>query len=116
MGDSPAKKLNFSVADKENSNVAVPVAGIPDIVEPIVKKADESTPSVAGTIKATEAHEPLLQENPQRFVLFPIQHHDVCFPTRACDASKLEGIGINIHLGLAHVQEGNGVFLDSRGD
>lgn len=77
MGDSPAKKLDFSAADKENSGVAVPVAGIPDIEEPTIKTEDDSAPSVAATIKRQEANEPLLQENPQRFVLFPIQHHDV---------------------------------------
>jgi len=76
MGDSPAKKLDFTVENKENSGVAVPVAGIPDIPEPVEAK-DESAPSVASTIKPHEANEPLLQENPQRFVLFPIQHHDV---------------------------------------
>ena len=32
---------------------------------------------VAPTIKAEEADEPLLQENPQRFVLFPIKYHEV---------------------------------------
>jgi hypothetical protein len=84
MGDSPAKKLNFSVADKENSSVAVPIIGIPDVVEPI-EKANEAAVSVAPTIKPQEAHEPLLQENPQRFVLFPIQHHDVC----PSDASRI---------------------------
>ncbi|KAH8688590.1 ferritin-like superfamily, partial [Talaromyces proteolyticus] len=28
-------------------------------------------------IKETEAHEPLLQENPHRFVLFPIKYHEI---------------------------------------
>jgi ribonucleoside-diphosphate reductase subunit M2 len=88
MGDSPAKKLNFSVADKENSNVAVPVAGIQDIEGPAEKKEDEAALSVAPTIKPEEAHEPLLQENPQRFVLFPIQHHDVCTIERVTHASN----------------------------
>ncbi|KIW03800.1 ribonucleoside-diphosphate reductase small chain [Verruconis gallopava] len=77
MGDSPVKKLDFSVADKENSGVAVPVAGIPDTVESAEKTDEAATPAVAPTIKPHEANEPLLQENPQRFVLFPIQHHEV---------------------------------------
>jgi hypothetical protein len=33
--------------------------------------------AVAPTIKASEANEPLLQENPGRFVLFPIKYHEV---------------------------------------
>ena len=40
-------------------------------------KAVDETKSVAATIKETEADEPLLQENPQRFVLFPIKYHEV---------------------------------------
>jgi ribonucleoside-diphosphate reductase subunit M2 len=76
MADSPAKKLDFGETNKENnSSVPVKIVGIPDI--PDVPTADSSEPSVAATIKAEEAHEPLLQENPQRFVLFPIQHHEV---------------------------------------
>jgi ribonucleoside-diphosphate reductase subunit M2 len=74
MSDSPLKKLNFASFDKEN--VPVPVAGIPelDLPEEIVTKGE---PNVAPTIKPEEADEPLLQENPHRFVLFPIQHHEV---------------------------------------
>ena len=75
MTDSPAKKLDFSIANKENCAVAVPIAGIPDLPEREEKTTD--TPSVASTIKLEEATEPLLQENPQRFVLFPIQNHEV---------------------------------------
>lgn len=77
MGDSPLKKIDFSVANKENCEVAVPIVGIPELDIP---KPDASPlkPNVAATIKEEEAHEPLLQENPQRFVLFPIKYHEVC--------------------------------------
>jgi ribonucleoside-diphosphate reductase subunit M2 len=75
MTDSPVKKLDFSVADKENYAIAVPIAGIPDLPQQEEKTTD--SPSVAQTIKPEEATEPLLQENPQRFVLFPIQNHEV---------------------------------------
>lgn len=37
----------------------------------------EEKPAVAPGIKPEEANEPLLQENPQRFVLFPIKYHEV---------------------------------------
>jgi ribonucleoside-diphosphate reductase subunit M2 len=82
MSDSPAKKLTFSVADKENSNVAVPIVGIPDEVD----IPEHKEVSVASTIKPEEADEPLLQENPQRFVLFPIQNHEVGPLRRVIDA------------------------------
>jgi len=74
MGDSPAKKLDFSVADKENCEVAVPIVGIPELPD---DGPQEAKPAVAATIKPEEAHEPLLQENPGRFVLFPIKYHEV---------------------------------------
>ena len=32
--------------------------------------------AVAPTIKEQEADEPLLQENPNRFVLFPLKYHE----------------------------------------
>jgi ribonucleoside-diphosphate reductase subunit M2 len=78
MGDSPAKKIDFSVDNKENCEVAVPVAGLPELDLPTTDASTNGKPNVASTIKAEEAHEPLLQENPQRFVLFPIKYHEVC--------------------------------------
>jgi hypothetical protein len=86
MSDSPAKKLSFTSENKENENVYKPIVGIPDLEEP---KTDEPTkPNVAPTIKEEEAHEPLLQENPQRFVLFPIKYHDVSGRVTHLDASE----------------------------
>lgn len=72
---SPAKKATFVEADKENVDVAVPVVGIPDIDDAEADEVKEVT--TATTIKKEEQHEPLLQENPQRFVLFPIKYHEV---------------------------------------
>jgi ribonucleoside-diphosphate reductase subunit M2 len=76
MTNSPAKTLDFSDSDKEN--VFKPIVGIPDDFDANV---EDVKPTVASTIKAEEAHEPLLQENPGRFVLFPIKYHDVSFST-----------------------------------
>ena len=42
-----------------------------DLVKP------EDKPSIASTIKAMEAEEPILKENPHRFVMFPIKYHEV---------------------------------------
>lgn len=88
MGDSPAKMLNFENPGKENAPIDAPA-----VIEPVpvkipqldnVKEIKEEKPiattvmpAVAPTIKQTEADEPLLQENPHRFVLFPIKYHEV---------------------------------------
>lgn len=82
MGDSPARKLNFEAADKENAPANIPALVMDDLElkKPLVEVYDakkEVTPAVAPTIKPEEAHEPLLQENPHRFVLFPIKYHEV---------------------------------------
>ena len=82
MGDSPAKKLNFETINKENLPAIIPAPVMDDLElkESIVEVYDtkkDVTPAVAPTIKADEAHEPLLQENPHRFVLFPIKYHEV---------------------------------------
>lgn len=90
--DSPVKKLDFNAADKENNPDESSVANLaeqmdnhkPEVEE--VKKVEETKKmekeepalTVAAGIKAEEADEPLLQENPQRFVMFPIKYHEVC--------------------------------------
>jgi ribonucleoside-diphosphate reductase subunit M2 len=79
MADSPAKKLDFSSADKEN--VYRPIVGIPELDDEEVAASNSET-HVAPTIKDEEVNEPLLQENSQRFVLFPIKYHDVSISQR----------------------------------
>lgn len=86
MKDSPVKKLNFDVENKENTPVVTDSApaekksdGL-DMSKPItqiVKTAPTDAVKVAAGIKADEADEPLLQENPNRFVLFPIKYHEI---------------------------------------
>ena len=82
MGDSPAKKLNFESVGKENvpTNAPAPIMNDLDLKKPITEVFDEKKKdkaAVAPTIKSFEADEPLLQENPHRFVLFPIKYHEV---------------------------------------
>jgi len=78
MSDSPAKKIDFTVENKENVDYgvekAVPIKGIPELDD---LPEEPTKPSVAPTIHDDEAVEPLLQENAQRFVLFPIKYHEV---------------------------------------
>ena len=84
--ESPVKKLDFGAADKENKPVdGTAVAAVADH-KPVVTETvkEKEALAVAPTVKAEEADEPLLQENPQRFVLFPIKYHEVrvASPTR----------------------------------
>lgn len=79
--ESPVKKLNYS--DKENQPLdEAALAALADQVDAHHKPTYEEAKkpedkAVASGIKADEADEPLLQENPQRFVLFPIKYHEV---------------------------------------
>ncbi len=79
MADSPAKKLNFDIANKENIKHDAPLVdddlGLKKPQMELIKQ--EEKPAVAPGIKPEEADEPLLQDNPQRFVLFPIKYHEV---------------------------------------
>jgi ribonucleoside-diphosphate reductase subunit M2 len=83
--ESPVKKLDFSVADKENKpfdsdiTIVAEEVAVTEPLKPLVQevKKEEKKPAVAPGIKEEEAGEPLLQENPQRFVLFPIKYHEV---------------------------------------
>lgn len=82
MGDSPAKRLDFASTGKENKPVSGPLPPAEetaDLNKPIAEmiKTGPEPPKVAPGIKATEVDEPLLQENPHRFVLFPIKYHEV---------------------------------------
>lgn len=87
MEDSPAKKLRFEPLDKENAQLDIPVLDDFDLKKSqldLVKPKEK--PVVAPTMKELEAEEPLLKENPHRFVMFPIKYHEVGFP----DASRVK--------------------------
>lgn len=73
MSESPVKKLNFDANSKENALSDVDLK--PGKID--ADETAEDAPKVAPGIKAAEANEPLLQENPHRFVLFPIKYHEV---------------------------------------
>ena len=84
MGDSPIKKGNLDVLDKENvnnnnnNNILITPDDEPEKDES-GSTVEKKAVVVAPAIKAEEADEPLLQENPHRFVLFPIKYHEVSF-------------------------------------
>merc|ERR1712144_70499 len=91
MGDSPAKKLNFGAANKENEplNTDAPVFEDIEVKKPVVEdvKKAEIQAMVAKGFKPEEADEPLLRENAQRFVLFPIKYHEIWQMYKKAEAS-----------------------------
>ena len=87
----PAKPVSMGLKEdnKENNVIAESLSAVEN-VESGLKKAqsqgldggDVVKPAAVAvvappTIKELEAQEPLLQENPHRFVLFPIKYHEV---------------------------------------
>lgn len=105
MADSPAKKLNFQAADKENLPFDAETTAVTDgtvtkpstrtvftqsEVDVMIKEAlrlqavqevkveQKAVAVVESVLKPEETDEPLLQENPNRFVMFPIKYHEVC--------------------------------------
>ncbi|KAH6841126.1 ribonucleotide reductase [Chaetomium sp. MPI-CAGE-AT-0009] len=89
--ESPVKKLNFTASNKENAPFDADLATLEAEIDAnhqqttMEKKAPSA--AVAPTIKASEADEPLLQENPQRFVLFPIKYHEIWQMYKKAEAS-----------------------------
>lgn len=99
MADSPAKKLNFDLANKENIEHELPATAELDLKKPHVDLIKpDAQPVVAPGIKAEEADEPLLQENPQRFVLFPIKYHEVRVLVDALPFKRLLTVHANASL------------------
>lgn len=82
MDSSPAKKIDYDASESQDSLVAVPLVGLPELKKPTVDAVEDAMHSVAPTIKAEEADEPILRENPNRFVLFPIKYNEVRVATR----------------------------------
>jgi ribonucleoside-diphosphate reductase subunit M2 len=72
MFSAQADKENVLDSRYESDEVAIPIKGIP-----LMEDVPAKEPEVAATLKEEEASEPILQENPNRFVLFPIKYHEV---------------------------------------
>ncbi|KAK7418883.1 Ribonucleotide-diphosphate reductase (RNR), small subunit [Neonectria magnoliae] len=87
--ESPIKKLNFNVSDKENQPLSkFAVTESADSKQKPIDEMNKADKTVAApTIKPEELDEPLLQENPQRFVLFPIKYHEIWQMYKKAEAS-----------------------------
>lgn len=80
--ESPVKKLELGLDNKENDFQDPDVATITQSIDAnhaATKDAVkvEGFPTKAPALHTEELDEPILRENPQRFVLFPIQYHEV---------------------------------------
>ncbi|MCJ1447198.1 MAG: Ribonucleotide-diphosphate reductase (RNR), small subunit [Stictis urceolatum] len=80
MNESPIKKISFEAVGKEN--IANDALVVDDLKKPVEEKPVENVTelkkgAICPTIKEQEANEPILQENPHRFVLFPIKYHEI---------------------------------------
>ncbi|TVY42981.1 Ribonucleoside-diphosphate reductase small chain [Lachnellula occidentalis] len=88
---SPLKKINFGAAGKENAPFDTDATLVHDIEakKPILEqvKSEQKAVVVTSTLKPEEADEPLLQENPNRFVLFPIKYHEIWHMYKKAQAS-----------------------------
>ncbi|PHH73692.1 hypothetical protein CDD83_4688 [Cordyceps sp. RAO-2017] len=92
---SPIKKLRFDTANKENERLErVDAQALSDIPLATYESPSENNklakggkPAFTPAIKPEEADEPLLQENPQRFVLFPIKYHEIWQMYKKAEAS-----------------------------
>ncbi|KAL7786687.1 ribonucleotide reductase [Trichoderma ceciliae] len=94
--ESPVKKISFDAANKENQ--PLDDAALESLAKQMddnhkpaetpnkVQKEDIKT-SMAATIKSEDVDEPILQENAQRFVLFPIKYHEIWQMYKKAEAS-----------------------------
>lgn len=122
--ESPVKKLDLGVANKENKENEFHDPTVATLARDIdakhaatkeIVKAEE--PVKIPDLRAEELEEPILKENPHRFVLFPIQYHEVR-DAFSPQPHALSGLTLTPHntTDMADVQEARGFFLDRRGD
>ena len=92
---TPVKKINFENVGKENMPTTTILAPVDDLVKPVILESTKTiikpvevavTPA---SLKALEKEEPLLKENPHRFVLFPIKYNDVSHFIMRCAMTRV---------------------------
>lgn len=86
--DSPVKKLDLGVANKENDVQDPTIATLAqdlDVKHAATKEVGKpQEPERTSALKPEELDEPILRENPHRFVMFPIQYHEVRDASTPC--------------------------------
>lgn len=119
--ESPVKKLDLGVANKENDFQDPAVATLAQDLDAKHAATKEATkapeePAKIPDLRGEELEEPILKENPHRFVLFPIQYHEVRDAPPPVQRVKWIHTNNTYTIDLANVQEARGFFLDGRGD
>ncbi|PHH79516.1 hypothetical protein CDD82_2337 [Ophiocordyceps australis] len=91
---SPIKKLDLGSSNKENQpfgedTLSVLAHQVDDSHKPVaIKEEADSKPQIASSPRPDDLDdEPLLQENAQRFVLFPIKYHEIWQMYKKAEAS-----------------------------
>lgn len=90
--ESPVKKIDFSPADKENQPaeckaLAALAKKMDEEKKTKVEEVETDSKTEVAETKPEHIDEPLLQENPQRFVLFPIRYHEIWQMYKKAEAS-----------------------------
>ncbi|KAK4200549.1 ribonucleotide reductase [Triangularia verruculosa] len=86
--ESPVKKLDFSASNKENKPFDADLATLEAEIDAKYEGKQEEVKTVDAPAQQPELlDEPLLTENPQRFVLFPIKYHEIWQMYKKAEAS-----------------------------
>lgn len=128
---TPVSKAVFAIADMAldtplkvdlTAKLVAPVEEVVTTTTPTVTTATNAEEPIedfrlrfVGEVDIDEKDEPLLKESQRRFVLFPIQYHEVRLTLVIIDArpERLADIPLT---DLANVQESGSILLDSGGD
>ncbi|KAK0637287.1 ribonucleotide reductase [Bombardia bombarda] len=84
---SPVKKLDFNASNKENKPFDADLDTLEAEIDAKHSVKQVAKTGVAPTVKPEEMDEPLLRENAQRFVLFPIKYHEIWQMYKKAEAS-----------------------------
>lgn len=110
--ESPVKKLDLGIANKENDFQDPAVATLAQDLDAKYAATKEVTkapeePATIPDLRSEELEEPILKENPHRFVLFPIQYHEVRDAPPPSQSNALSGPTLTPldTIDLADVQE-----------
>jgi len=85
--ESPIKKLSFAASNKENAPLDADLASLEAQMDAKHAEKKQETPVQHQEEKQELMEEPLLKENPQRFVLFPIKYHEIWQMYKKAEAS-----------------------------
>ncbi|XP_041950929.1 ribonucleoside-diphosphate reductase subunit M2 isoform X1 [Alosa sapidissima] len=98
-----SKVENMSLTDKENTPPSLNTTRI--LASKTARKIFEDSEVISSPTKKTKASvedEPLLKENPRRFVIFPIKYHDIWQMYKKAEASFWTAEEVDLSKDLSH--------------